>query len=93
MPNIRLMGFAAGTLFILSSAGNAQTLQAPGKALAMGQAPSTPISAAGNSPTPRQMLDHFYIQDNDAIIACNPGRNSVLDPSRLHGRPAAGGLV
>ena len=53
----------------------------------------TPISAAGNSPTPRQMLDHFYIQDNDAIIACNPGRNSVLDPSRLHGRPAAGGLV
>ena len=40
MPSIRLMGFAAGTLFILSSAGNAQTLQAPGKALAMGQAPS-----------------------------------------------------
>jgi hypothetical protein len=40
MPSIRLMGFAAGALFILSSAGNAQTLQAPGKALAMGQAPS-----------------------------------------------------
>jgi hypothetical protein len=34
------MGFAAGALFLLSSAGNAQTLQAPGKALPMGQAPS-----------------------------------------------------
>ena len=34
------MGFAAGALFILSSAGNAQTPQAPGKALPMGQAPS-----------------------------------------------------
>ena len=40
MPRIRLMGFAAGALFILSSAGNAQSLQAPGKALPMGQAPS-----------------------------------------------------
>src|SRR4051812_21495138 len=40
MPSIRLMGFAAGALFILSSAGHAQTLQAPGKALPMGQAPS-----------------------------------------------------
>ena len=40
MPSIRLMGFAAGTLFILSSAGHAQTPQAPGKALPTGQAPS-----------------------------------------------------
>jgi hypothetical protein len=40
MPSIRLMGFAAGALFILSSVGNAQTLQAPGKALPTGQAPS-----------------------------------------------------
>ena len=40
MPSIRLMGFAAGTLFILSSAGHAQTPQSPGKALPMGQAPS-----------------------------------------------------
>ena len=34
------MGSAAGALFILSSAGSAQTLQAPGKAPPMGQAPS-----------------------------------------------------
>ena len=40
MPSIRLMGFAAGALFILSSAGHAQTPQAPGKALPTGQAPS-----------------------------------------------------
>jgi hypothetical protein len=40
MPSIRLMGFAAGALFILSSAGQAQTPQAPGKALPTGQAPS-----------------------------------------------------
>jgi hypothetical protein len=40
MPSIRLMGLAAGALFILSSTGNAQSLQAPGKALPMGQAPS-----------------------------------------------------
>jgi hypothetical protein len=40
MPSIRLMGFAAGALFILSSTGNAQDLQAPAKALPMGQAPS-----------------------------------------------------
>jgi hypothetical protein len=40
MPSIRLMGFAAGALFILSSAGHAQTPQAPGKAWPTGQAPS-----------------------------------------------------
>ena len=40
MPSIRLMGFAAGALFLLSSAGNAQSLQAPGKAMPTGQAPS-----------------------------------------------------
>jgi hypothetical protein len=40
MLSIRLMGFAAGALFILSSAGNAQTPQATGKVLPMGQAPS-----------------------------------------------------
>src|SRR3954447_16382939 len=40
MPSIRLMGFAAGALFFLSSTGNAQSLQAPGKAMPTGQAPS-----------------------------------------------------
>src|SRR3954447_21400438 len=40
MSSIRLMGFAAGALFFLSSTGNAQSLQAPGKAMPMGQAPS-----------------------------------------------------
>ena len=40
MPSIRLMGFAAGALFLLSSTGNAQSLQAPGKAMPTGQAPS-----------------------------------------------------
>jgi hypothetical protein len=40
MPSIRMMGYAACALFILSSAGNAQTPQAAGKALPMGQAPS-----------------------------------------------------
>jgi hypothetical protein len=40
MTSIRLMGLAAGALIFLSSTGNAQDLQAPGKALPMGQAPS-----------------------------------------------------
>ena len=40
MPIIRLMFFAAGALFVLSSTGNAQTPQAQGKVLPMGQAPS-----------------------------------------------------
>ena len=40
MPSIRLMGFAAGALFLLSSTGNAQSLQAPGKAMPTAQAPS-----------------------------------------------------
>ena len=40
MTSIRLMGLAAGALFFLSSTGNAQDLQAPGKVLPMGQAPS-----------------------------------------------------
>ena len=40
MSSIRLMGLGAGALFILSSAGHAQTPQAPGKALPTGQAPS-----------------------------------------------------
>jgi hypothetical protein len=40
MPSIRLMAFAAGALFILSSVGHAQTPQAAGKALPTGQAPS-----------------------------------------------------
>ena len=40
MPSIRLMGFAAGALFFLSSTGNSQSLQAPGKAMPTGQAPS-----------------------------------------------------
>src|SRR3954447_3571635 len=40
MPSIRLKGFAAGALFFLSSTGNAQSVQAPGKAMPTGQAPS-----------------------------------------------------
>ena len=40
MPSIRLMGFAAGALFFLSSTGNAQSLQAPGKLMPTAQAPS-----------------------------------------------------
>jgi len=40
MLSIRLMGFAAGALFLLSSTGNAQSLQAPGKAMPTAQAPS-----------------------------------------------------
>ena len=40
MPSIRSMGFAAGALFLLSSTGNAQSVQAPGKAMPTAQAPS-----------------------------------------------------
>jgi hypothetical protein len=40
MPSIRLMRYAAGALFILSSAVHAQTPQAPGKVVPTGQVPS-----------------------------------------------------
>ena len=40
MPSIRLMGLAAGALFLLSSTSNAQSGQAPAKAMPTAQAPS-----------------------------------------------------
>ena len=46
MPSIRLMGFAAGALFLLSSTGNAQSVQAPAKAMPTVQAPAKAMPTA-----------------------------------------------
>jgi hypothetical protein len=53
MSSIRLMGFAAGALFILSSLGNAQTLQATGQAGPTGQAWATGQAPSKVLPQPQ----------------------------------------
>ena len=80
MPSIRLMGFAAGALFILSSAGHAQTLQAPGKALPMGQAPS-------------KVLPHPQAPGKGLEAAYSDAGSTYADPSGYYGGGYAGGTA
>ena len=49
MPSIRLMGFAAGALFLLASAADAQTPPVPGKSLPPPQGPGQAASGAAGT--------------------------------------------
>ena len=97
MPSIRLMGFAAGALFFLSSTGNAQSLQAPGKAMPTAQAPSKVLpqpQAPGKGMPAAYGSAGYYGGGYPGGTAGYPGGSGYSQPGNDFGRPGynPGGL-
>ena len=97
MLSIRLMGFAAGALFLLSSTSNAQSGQAPGKAMPTAQAPSKVLpqpQAPGKGMPAAYGSTGYYGGGYSGGTAGYPGGYGYSQPGYDFGRPGynPGGL-